>query len=142
MNISFTQIDIDYAAQKAWEQLSEYKIWAFNAPMGAGKTTFIHALCEYLKVKDQVSSPTFAIINEYQSEVAGAIYHMDWYRLKNEEEAIQAGVEDCLLSGNICFIEWPNKAPGILPSSVLQLTIEIIDDTTRRLSAADLPKMK
>ena len=142
MNLSFTQNNINYAVQRAWQQWSDYKIWAFNAPMGAGKTTFIHALCKYLKVKDTVSSPTFAIINEYQSEVTGTIYHMDWYRLKNEEEAIQAGVEDCLLSGNLCFIEWPDKALGILPLSTLQITIEIINDTTRTLSATDFPKMK
>lgn len=142
MNITFTLDDINYAAQQTWQQLNEYKAWAFHAPMGAGKTTFIHALCEHLKVKDTISSPTFAIINEYRSEIAGIIYHMDWYRLKSEEEAIQAGVEDCLLSGNLCFVEWPDKAPGILLPETLFITIEIINDETRRLSTKDLREMK
>ncbi len=101
--------------------------------MGAGKTTFIHSLCTALQVTEAVSSPTFAIINEYYSPVAGIIYHMDWYRLKDEEEALQAGVEDCLYSGNYCFIEWPEKAEGILPADALQIHIEAIDEQTRRL---------
>ena len=72
--------------------------------MGVGKTTLIHQLCVYLQVKDTISSPTFSIINEYKSNMAGTIYHMDWYRLAGEEEAEKAGVEDCLLSGN--FASW------------------------------------
>ena len=71
--------------------------------MGAGKTTLIHALCAVLEVSDSISSPTFAIINEYKSSIAGMIYHMDWYRLKNEAEAINAGCEDYIESGNLCF---------------------------------------
>src|SRR4051794_38404479 len=110
MNAEFTLNNIKLIAERLWQQYKQYFIWAFHGSIGSGKTTFIHALCEALQVKDVISSPTFAIINEYYSPVAGTIYHMDWYRLKDEEEAIQAGVEDCLLSGNICLIEWPNKA--------------------------------
>lgn len=142
MEITFTLDNINYAAQQVWQQLKAYKIWAFHAQMGAGKTTFVHALCEHLQVTDGVSSPTFAIINEYQSEEAGIIYHMDWYRLKGEEEAIQAGVEDCLQSGNLCLVEWPDKAPGILPEGTVFITVEIINDTTRLLSANKLLEMK
>ncbi len=116
-----------------WQQFSHKKIWAFYAPMGAGKTTFIHALCETLEVKDAISSPTFAIINEYKSAVAGTIFHMDWYRLKDEEEAQQAGVEDCLLSGNFCLVEWPEKAEGLLPEDVLHISIELINENIRRI---------
>jgi len=109
--------------------------------MSSGKTTFIHALCEVLQVKDVISSPTFPIINEYNSPVTGIIYHMDWYRLKDEEEAIQAGIEDCLLSSNLCLIEWPDKAPGLLPDDALNIYIETINTNTRRLfTDATFPK--
>ncbi len=101
--------------------------------MGAGKTTLIHALCDVLKVEDAVGSPTFAIINEYRSPVAGVIYHMDWYRIKDEMEAIQAGCEDCIDSGNLCFIEWPEKFPDLLPDSSLHISITIENDHERKI---------
>ena len=84
MNFHLSQIK-NIAAQ-LWQQYNQYKIWAFNAPMGAGKTTLIHALCDVLKVRNTVTSPTFAIINEYESSLAGIIYHMDWYRLKMKQK--------------------------------------------------------
>src|SRR5215217_7811759 len=107
MNVEFTLGQVKAIAGKLWQHYKQYPVWAFHGEMGSGKTTFIHSLCEVLHVKDVISSPTFAIINEYQSPVAGIIYHMDWYRLENEEEAAHAGIEDCLLSGNLCLIEWP-----------------------------------
>ncbi len=137
MNITFTIDGITAAAQQLWHAGKAHKVWAFYGPMGAGKTTFIHALCETLQVKSAVSSPTFAIINEYNSPVAGPIYHMDWYRLKDEEEAIQAGVEDCLYSGNLCLVEWPEKATGLLPDDVLNITIEALDEETRAVDWVD-----
>ena len=100
---------------------------------GTGKTTFIHALCEELGVSSAISSPTFAIINEYSSPVAGTIYHMDWYRLKNEEEAVNAGVEDSLHSGALCLVEWPENAPGLLDETMFRINLEILDPQTRRL---------
>jgi tRNA threonylcarbamoyladenosine biosynthesis protein TsaE len=133
MEFIFDLKKIKIVAEKMWQQFSHKKIWAFYAPMGAGKTTFIHALCETLEVKDAISSPTFAIINEYKSAVAGTIFHMDWYRLKDEEEAQQAGVEDCLLSGNFCLVEWPEKAEGLLPEDVLHISIELINENIRRI---------
>lgn len=133
MEIVFTMDTIKDAAADLWQHCKPYTIWAFHGDMGAGKTTFIHALCEILQVNDVVSSPTFAIINEYKSPVAGIIYHMDWYRLKDEEEAIQAGIEDSLLSGDLCFIEWPAKAVGLLPDDTLHIHIEVPDENTRRL---------
>jgi tRNA threonylcarbamoyladenosine biosynthesis protein TsaE len=120
--------------KEVWEFGKNKTTWAFYAPMGAGKTTFIHALCEYLRVKDAISSPTFALINEYTSPVAGTILHMDWYRLKDEEEAIQAGMEDAILSGNYCLIEWSEKAEGILPDDVLKIQIDVIDEQTRQIT--------
>ena len=104
--------------------------------MGAGKTTFIHALCEVKGVKDVVGSPTFSIINEY-SYPGGMIFHIDLYRLKNEEEAIRAGVEDCLYSDHICFVEWPERAPGIFPPDAIHAYIELIDSDTRHLTIPD-----
>jgi len=103
--------------------------------MGAGKTTLIHALCDLLRVDDAVGSPTFAIINEYKSAAAGIIFHMDWYRVKDETEAVQAGCEDCVDSGNFCFIEWPEKIMVVLPLHILNVFLEITSDTKRRLIA-------
>lgn len=134
MEFVFSIDNIKQAATKIWQTNQSKKIWALHGAMGAGKTTFIHTLCaDVLEVKDVISSPTFAIINEYKSPVAGIIYHMDWYRLKDEEEAIQAGIEDSLLSGNLCLIEWPDKAEGLLPDETLHLHIETIDTNTRKL---------
>jgi len=124
---------IQQVAKLLWKEADKKKVWAFHAPMGAGKTTFIHALCEMMGVKSPISSPTFAIINEYNSPVAGTIFHMDWYRLKDEEEAIQAGVEDALISGNICLVEWPEKAAGLLPDDTVTIFIEVLDMETRRI---------
>jgi len=134
--------EIDSIAKEVWQLGSTYKVWAFYASMGAGKTTFIHALCEYLQVKDTISSPTFALINEYSSEIAGTIFHMDWYRLKNEQEAVQAGMEDAILSNHYCFIEWPEIAAKLLPENVFVINIELVDENTRKISTSPeaLPK--
>lgn len=101
--------------------------------MGAGKTTFISALCKHLGAKDALSSPTFAIVNEYASSNNGTLYHMDWYRLKSEGEAIDAGIEDLLSSGCYCFVEWPENAPDLLGPDTLHLYLEVLDAQTRRL---------
>lgn len=122
---SFHLSEIKQTAAQVWKKYSQYKIWAFHAAMGSGKTTFIHALCDVLQVTSAVGSPTFAIINEYTSPVAGTIFHMDWYRIKDETEAIQAGCEDCIESGNLCLIEWCEKFPGLLPPGCLHISIEV-----------------
>ena len=112
------------------------RVFAFHGNMGAGKTTFIHALCDLKKVKDVVGSPTFSIINEYAYNENGEekmIYHIDLYRLKDEEEAIRAGVEDCIFSDHDCFVEWPERIPGILPADTIHVNIELVDSETRRL---------
>lgn len=133
MDAIFMSGQIRQVAKELWKEGKRYTVWAFHAPMGAGKTTLIHALCEELGVKTSISSPTFAIINEYSSPEAGSIYHMDWYRLKDEEEAVNAGVEDCLNSGNLCLVEWPDKAPGLLPGNTFHINIEALDQQSRRL---------
>jgi len=134
MNLEVTLDNIKSVAEKLWQQYKQHSVWALHGEMGSGKTTFIHALCEVLQVKDVVSSPTFAIINEYRSPATGIIYHMDWYRLKNEEEALQAGIEEALLSGDLCLIEWPDKAKGLLPDDALNIYLETVDENTRRIN--------
>ena len=135
MEIEFDKNNIRQAAEHVWEFAKGIHIWALYGEMGAGKTTFIKALCEVLEVKDSISSPTFSIINEYQSKKAGTIYHMDLYRLRDELEAMQAGVEDCIYSGSYCFIEWPEKAPGLLPGTYVELKLEITGENERRIFA-------
>lgn len=112
------------------------RVFAFHGPMGAGKTTFIHALCTAYGVSSTVSSPTFSIINEYRYPANGKVlplYHMDLYRLRDEEEAQRAGVEDALYSGHICLVEWPERAPGIFPEETLHVYISLLDTQTRRI---------
>jgi tRNA threonylcarbamoyladenosine biosynthesis protein TsaE len=133
MEVNFSLNEIDAAAKELLAQAGNYKVLAFHGEMGAGKTTFIHALCEAMDVEDVVSSPTFSIINEYKTKQAKTVYHMDLYRIKDENEAINAGVEDCLYSGSICLVEWPDKAAGILPDDTLHLYITSIADNTRKL---------
>jgi len=131
--LNYTLNTIKETALQLWNENSDKKVWAFHAAMGNGKTTFIHALCDVLQVKDHVTSPTFAIINEYTSPVAGTIFHMDWYRMKDETEAMQAGCEDCIESGNLCLIEWAEKFPDLLPPDTLHVYLEHINKNERRL---------
>ena len=133
MEVIFTLKQIQDAAYKLLADTASYKVFAFQGEMGAGKTTFIHALCEVMGVQDVVTSPTFSIVNQYKTKDEQTVYHIDLYRLKNEEEAIQAGVEDCLYSGNTCFVEWPDKALGIFPDNTLHVSITAIDRNTRKL---------
>ena len=124
--------NIHLAATEFWQLYMDKKIFAFDGKMGAGKTTFIHALCDVKQVSSTVGSPTFSIINEYSSP-DGKIFHIDLYRLKDEEEAIRAGVEDCLYSGEICLVEWPQRAVGIFPPETVYVSIEPIDRHTRKI---------
>jgi tRNA threonylcarbamoyladenosine biosynthesis protein TsaE len=133
MNLIFKLDEIQDAAKTVLASIPKYKVFAFHGEMGVGKTTFIHSLCEALSVTDTVTSPTFSIINEYNTASGGIVYHMDLYRLKSNEEAINAGVEDCLFSGNICLVEWPENAPGIFPEDTLHIIIAVVDTNTRKL---------
>src|ERR1051325_8002351 len=126
----FSLNDLPKTAKKIWAAVQDSRILAFHGEMGAGKTTFIHALCDVKNVKDIVGSPTFSIINEYAFTEEGKekmIYHIDLYRLKDEQEALQAGVEDCLYSDHICLVEWPEKIPSLLPHDTLHFYLSIID---------------
>ena len=136
MERSYTLENINEVAKECWRVAGNKTVLAFRGEMGSGKTTFIHALCDVKEVKDVVSSPTFSIINEYiyiQDDVAKKIYHIDLYRLKDEEEALQAGIEDCLYSDHICLVEWPEKVASVLPDDTVHIYISAINTRTRRL---------
>jgi tRNA threonylcarbamoyladenosine biosynthesis protein TsaE len=133
MEVIFTAENIREAAEKLLAAAADRKVLAFTGDMGAGKTTFIHALCELMGVSDVVSSPTYAVINQYLSAAGEPIYHIDLYRLKDEEEAYNAGVEDCLYSGNLCLVEWPQRAVGMFPADTLHISLEVLDAVTRKL---------
>ena len=134
MQFNYTLTSIQSAAEELWNIVKDNKVLAFHGVMGAGKTSFIHALCDFLEVESSVGSPTYSIINQYQSKKAGTIYHMDLYRLKDEEEALQAGVEDAIYSGNLCFVEWPEKAPGLFPENTAHIYIDIVNEDSRTIT--------
>jgi tRNA threonylcarbamoyladenosine biosynthesis protein TsaE len=141
MEWSFSLDNIHVVAKEFWSQFKDQHVFAFHGEMGAGKTTFIHALCDEKAVTDAVGSPTFSIINEYgyvpidigSEATKKVLFHIDLYRLKNEEEALRAGVEDALYSGYTCLVEWPEKAHGIFPENTIHVYVEAIDGKTRRL---------
>ena len=133
MVVDFTLNEIDRAADKLMSIIGNRKVIAFHGDMGAGKTTFIHALCQLMKIKDVIGSPTFSIINEYNTDAGDIVYHLDLYRLKDEQEAIAAGVEDCLYSGNVCMVEWPEKAPGIFPPDTIHCYLTSTGNNERKL---------
>lgn len=113
---------------------SKSKILAFYAPMGAGKTTLIKSLVKELGSSDTVSSPTFGLVNEYALETGELLgFHFDFYRLNDESEAMDMGLDDYLSSNGWKFMEWPEKIPNLLPTDIQNITIEIIDETTRKL---------
>ncbi len=133
MELNYKLTDISNTAKWFLDNTSTSKCFAFHGEMGAGKTTFINTVCMLLGVRNGLSSPTFSIINEYVQDSGKSIYHIDLYRLKDEAEAVVAGVEDCLYSGNYCFVEWPEKAPGIFPTDVIHVYIHTIDTDTRNI---------
>ena len=111
--------DLNIVAGKFLRLMRNKKVFAFFGPMGVGKTTFIKALCNELGVVEIVTSPTFALVNEYQTGSGKAIYHFDFYRIKKTEEVFDFGYEDYFYSGNFCFIEWPDKIAELLPENVV-----------------------
>ena len=128
----YTLAQMDDVAQSLMKKFGTQSVWAFHAPMGAGKTTLITALCKILGVQDRVNSPTFAIMNEYQG-LGKVIYHMDWYRLENDGEARRAGVEMAMEDSDYCFIEWPEKVINLIPAEALHIEIEILGPEHRRI---------
>ena len=131
--LTFTGLDeLPNIARKLLDHGNAYNVWLFYGEMGAGKTTLIKSICECLKVEDTVNSPTFSLVNEYQTCDSETIYHFDFYRLNNEEEALDIGVEDYFYSGNRCFIEWPTMIPSLLPENALKIEISVdLNNSTR-----------
>ncbi len=128
LQISYSLGNIESAVDQFWQYVHHCHILAFSGEMGAGKTTFIHVLCKYLGVEDTISSPTFSLLNEYHftdaSGMERIIHHMDWYRLKDTEDAINAGMEDAINRKNTySFIEWPEKAMELLPRDCMWVVI-------------------
>jgi tRNA threonylcarbamoyladenosine biosynthesis protein TsaE len=136
MDLIYTLAQTDHIAAQLVKKFATKPVWVFQAPMGAGKTTLIAAIGKALGIQEAMSSPTFSIMNEY--EVHGKlIYHMDWYRLESEAEARQAGVEAALEEADLSFVEWPEKAPNLVPEDAVVLTIELLDPNYRRIYIHD-----
>lgn len=121
------------AAREFVEQIGDKRVFAFYGGMGAGKTTFIKAVCEQLGVKDAVTSPTFAIVNEYASDF-GPVYHFDFYRIKNLGEVMDLGFEDYAYSGNFCLMEWPELIEDLLPDNTVNVHIAETDNGMRTIT--------
>jgi tRNA threonylcarbamoyladenosine biosynthesis protein TsaE len=133
MKIKITSLDdLDDAAKNLLDFAAEEKIFVFEGDMGAGKTTFIKSVAKALKVKDLVSSPTFSIVNEYDA-TGQPVYHFDFYRIKNLQEAYDIGYEEYFYSGNICLIEWPQQVSELLPDSYIKTEISIVSESEREL---------
>ena len=126
--------EINEVAARFISQYREHKVMALYGSMGVGKTTFVKALCEVMEVEDIVNSPSFAIINEYGDKAGDIIYHFDFYRLKDVNEAYDLGYEDYLYSGNLCLIEWPEKIEPILPEDILELHFEQTESGERTIT--------
>lgn len=134
MEININSLDeIGKAAQEFVAAMGDRTVFAFYGKMGAGKTTFIKAVCEELGVEDVINSPTFAIVNEYVDGRGEPIYHFDFYRIKNQQEVLDIGYEDYVYSGNVCFMEWPELIENLLPDDAVKVTIEEEMDGSRKV---------
>ncbi len=126
------------AAEKLFKAFADKRVFAFYGSMGAGKTTFIKAICRHLGSIDNITSPTFALVNEYDTPESGKIFHFDFYRIKNIEEAMDIGFEDYLFSNQYCFMEWPEKIEGLLPENFIKVSIEESANGSRIIKAVEL----
>ena len=124
---------LDGAAKEFLQAIGDHRIIAFHAPMGAGKTTFITAVCEALGVRDVVNSPTFTIVNEYRDGAGNPVYHFDFYRINRLSEALDIGLFEYFDSGALCLVEWPEMIEELLPEDVLRVRILVEDADTRTL---------
>ncbi|MBO5801064.1 MAG: tRNA (adenosine(37)-N6)-threonylcarbamoyltransferase complex ATPase subunit type 1 TsaE [Alistipes sp.] len=122
--------ELDKVAEAVVESLNGRSVVALDAPMGAGKTTLVSRIAAYLGAEDDVTSPTFAIVNQYEGK--RTIYHFDMYRIERIEEALDFGSEEYLSSGELCLVEWPEKIEALLPEDTMVVKIEILSDTARR----------
>lgn len=126
--------NLDAAAAEFLEEVGDNRLIAFCGHLGAGKTTFIKALCDRLGVSDNVCSPTFTIVNEYRAASGEPVFHFDFYRIDSLREAQDLGLEEYFYSGCFCFMEWPEKIAGLLPEETVEVRIEPLDETTRKIS--------
>ncbi len=133
MNIEYTLADLEQVASSFIRQIGERKRFAFYGEMGAGKTTLIAEICRQLGVEEPVNSPTFAIVNEYETPNSETIYHFDCYRLKSAEEGLNIGAEEYFESGSLCFIEWSERIEEILPDETVEVRISVVGDNRRVL---------
>lgn len=135
MKITISDLaDIKRAAKEFINAMNDRKVFAFYGSMGAGKTTFIKAICEEMGVEDVITSPTFAIVNEYTAENGEPIYHFDFYRIKKLEEVYDLGYEDYFYSGHVCFLEWPELIETLLPDDAVRVSITANDDGSRTVT--------
>ena len=125
--------DLEELSSEILKFNNQYKKFAFFGDMGVGKTTLIKSLLKNLGVNDNVTSPTFSIVNEYLSEKLGSIFHFDFYRIKNEKEAYDIGIDEYLSSDNYCFIEWPNKINNFIDDKFINVYMDIIEDDKRNI---------
>ncbi len=136
MKFNVTIDRLDSFAKEFWDYVKDAKVFAFHGEMGAGKTTVISVLARFRGTLDITSSPTFSIINEYSFLEQGeekSFYHIDLYRLNGDQEVMQAGVEDCIYSGEICMVEWPEKSPALFESDAIHVYIETISESERSI---------
>jgi tRNA threonylcarbamoyladenosine biosynthesis protein TsaE len=129
-----SESELNKAAKEIINYSGEQTIWAFYGEMGAGKTTLIRAIADQLEIEDNVHSPTFSIVNEYESLTDEVFYHFDFYRIKKESEAMDIGIEEYFDSGDVCFIEWPQKIPTLLPGKHLKIEIVMTSHTGRKIN--------
>ena len=128
-----TLAHLPVAARQIIEFAHQTRVWLFYGEMGAGKTTLIKALCEVWQVEDTVSSPTFALVNEYRTRQGEALYHFDFYRIEDEEEALDIGVEEYFESQRYCLVEWPTKIRNLLPETYIRIEIQVNEDVSRTI---------
>lgn len=133
MEVTYSENDLSKVAEDLLDAFGHLDVWIFHGEMGTGKTTLIKQLCTQLGVADDMSSPTFSIVNEYLTKDESEVYHFDFYRMESTNEAINIGIEDYFFSGSKCFAEWPEIIKPFLPDKYLEISIKLVGDNSRHL---------
>lgn len=138
MTIRYSELsEIDAVAQQVIQSCKGYNIWLFEGQMGAGKTTLIKSICSQMNVIDNVSSPTFSLLNVYQTDTGDEFFHFDFYRIEDQIEAIDIGCDEYFYAGNTCFIEWPEKIPELIPDRFVKICINLVRENEREISITE-----